>query len=68
VHHRRHFSGRPASNDVAVGHHTNPIGDLGGEFEVVRRQDDADTFPVDLLDPVGDQSGPLGVEPCEGFV
>ncbi|ELZ49148.1 hypothetical protein C463_00205, partial [Halorubrum californiense DSM 19288] len=63
-----HLSGCSASDDVAVGHHADAVRDFGGEFEVVRRQDDTDTVLVNLLDPLRDQLGPVGIKPCERFV
>ena len=60
-----HLPGRPAPDNVAVGHHADAVSNPGGKFGVVCRQDDADTVLVNLRDPVGDHPGPFGVETGE---
>ena len=57
-----HLSGRPAPDDVMIGHHADTVCDRCGKVEVVRRKDDTDIILVNLLNTVGDRLGPLGVE------
>jgi len=63
-----HLLGCAAPDDIAVGHHTDTVGDFGGEVEVVCRQDDADTILVNPPNTVGNQSRPFWVEPGQWLI